>query len=49
MARYSESDKEDLFYELQRFLENNPISEMIEVVRDAILDKEFKDEENSDE
>jgi len=49
MARYSESDKEDLFYELQRFLENNPISEMIEVVRDAISDKEFKDKENSDE
>ena len=49
MARYSESDKEDLFYELKRFLENNPISEMIEVVRDVISDKELKDEENSDE
>ena len=40
MSRYSDSDYEDLIYELDKFLESHKSWELLKLVTDAIQDKE---------
>lgn len=36
MSIYGYEDKDDLYYEMKEFLKNYPISELLDVVKDAV-------------
>lgn len=38
MVYYDNSDKDRLYYEIKRFLRNNKVSELKDIVNDAIND-----------
>ena len=40
MSRYDDGEKDDLIYELEEFLKNHSIKELMELVTDAIESKE---------
>lgn len=45
MSRYGEDGstgyaKEDLLYAIEEFLETHPVSEMLRIVADAVMEKE---------
>lgn len=40
MSRYGNSEYDDMIYELEEFLKNHNISELLKLVRDAVEDKE---------
>lgn len=43
MSRYGDSDYNDMIYELDEFLRNHEVSELLKLVTDAIEDKETED------
>ena len=40
MSMYDNCEKDDLYREVETFLENHPISELLEIVTDAVEGKE---------
>ena len=40
MSRYDNYEYDDLIYELEEFLKNHSISELLRLVRDAVENKE---------
>lgn len=40
MSRYDDYDKDDLIYELEKFLKTHTVSELLSLVRDAVVSKE---------
>ena len=40
MSRYDDNDKDGLAYELEEFLENHTIYELLKIVADAVATKE---------
>lgn len=45
MSRYGNEDYDDMIYELDKFLEEHTISELLRLVTDAAAWKEVKDAE----
>ena len=42
MSRYGRSDYEDLIYELDEFLKEHEVSELLKLVTDAVEDIEYQ-------
>ena len=40
MSRYGRNDYDEMIYELEEFLKNHSISELLKLVRDAVESKE---------
>lgn len=49
MATYNSEDKEGLRYELDSFLEEHSVSELMELVTDAIRAKEYRESRQGNE
>jgi len=45
MSRYGRSDYEDMIYELDEFLKEHEVSELLQLVTDAVEYVEYKREE----
>ena len=46
MSRYGRSDYDDMIYELDEFLRNHTIAELLQLVARAAEDKEYWEREN---
>ena len=42
MSRYGDSDYDDLIYDLDEFLEDHEVSELLKLVTDAVKDVEWR-------
>ena len=48
MSKYGRGDYDDMFYELDEFLREHKISELLQLVTDAVDYKEFREGESDD-
>ena len=48
MSRYGRSDYEDFMYELEEFLKEHEVSELLKLVKDAVEDIEYQRRNNAE-